>query len=268
MSHPIVERLASADPAERRAACRAAVDDPSATLLVDALVERLADSDRGVGRAASDALARLARDVPEVVGRVRAALRSDDPALRWQAARTSARIEPPGPRLVPAAVEALGAADGGVRWEAARLLVDTGRVAGEVLPLLLGLVGGAHATSVRRMAAYCVRELAPERPEAADTLLEASRDPDLPVRRAALTALAALRDPPGAVFERLLEAAEDRSDGGSRPLALLGLAALAQRDPTSLPPAAIAVLQRVAAGEPNGELRASASRALRAIAEP
>jgi len=54
-------------------------------------------------------------------------------------------------------------------------------------------------------------------------LLVASRDADLGVRRAALTALAALEEPPAAVRERLLETAAADPDAASRRLAELAL---------------------------------------------
>ena len=61
MSHPIAAALASADPNERRAACAAAVEDPSAVLLADALAARLGDPVKAVVRAASDALVAIGR---------------------------------------------------------------------------------------------------------------------------------------------------------------------------------------------------------------
>ena len=51
MTHPIATALASPDPNERRAACAAAVDDPSAVLLADALAALLGDPVKAVVRA-------------------------------------------------------------------------------------------------------------------------------------------------------------------------------------------------------------------------
>ena len=78
-------------------------------------------------------------------------------------------------------VEALHNTDGDVRWAAARVIVETGRSHAEVLPLLVGLVRGGESPVLRRMATFALRELAPDRPEAAQVLLEASRDADLHV---------------------------------------------------------------------------------------
>jgi len=74
-----------------------------------------------------------------------------------------------------------------------------------VLGVLLGLTRTAEQPSVRRMASFALRELAPDRPEAARALLAATRDDDEAVRRAAVTALAGLLDPPAEVAERLDE---------------------------------------------------------------
>jgi hypothetical protein len=76
------------------------------------------------------------------------------------------------------------------------------------------------------MAVSCLRELAPEHPEAAAALLEAAADPDATLRRAAFTALPSLAscwaDEPddGGDFEtRCREAARSDPDAGVRTLA-------------------------------------------------
>jgi HEAT repeat protein len=258
MSHPLVERLHSAQPEERVSACREAVEDPSAIVLIDALGEALGDPVKAVALAASDALARLARAIDGVEAVVHRALRSDDASRRWHAVLTSARIEPPSPRLLPPIVEALASREGDVRWMAARLLVDAGRVNPEVLPLAIGLVTGGEAAEVRCMAMHCVRELGPERPESERALLDGSRDPDRCVRRAALTALAGLTDPSQRVFDRLAEVIADPGDATNRKLAVYSLDALAREHAGKLTQAAIAALRQIAAADPDLDLRSRA----------
>lgn len=141
---------------------------------------------------------------------------------RIEAAFALARLAPPGPELLPALVDALAHPEGDVRWTAARILVDLGRVHGEVLRVLLGLLASAERAPVRRMAAHCLRELAPDRPEAAHALVAATRDPDPAVRRGALVALAGVVDPPAEARTRLLACLEEAGDPQ-----LVGLAALA-----------------------------------------
>ncbi len=219
MTHPLLERLASSSAPQREQACRDAPADPSAILLIDALCDALGDPDPGVARAASDSLAEIGRNSRDVDEVLRRALHDDLPRRRWGAAFTWARLEPPSARLLPALVEALDAHEGSVRWTAARLLVESGRADGQVLPLLLGLVRTHDRPRVRRMASHCLRELAPERPEAATALLASSRDPDFRVRRASLTALAGLFGPPPAVEARLREAVESDPDAANRQVA-------------------------------------------------
>jgi len=268
VSHPIVERLRSTEPDERISACREAVEDPSATLLIDALGEALGDTDKAVALAASEALVQLARTIDEVKPVVRRALRSDAASQRWHAALTSARIEPPTPRLLPPIVEALASRDGDVRWMAARLLVDTGHVNPEVLPLVIGLVTGGASPDVRRMAAHCVRELGPERPESTRALLEGTRDPDRSVRHAALTALAGLTDPSREVFDRLMEIIIDPSDATSRKMAAYSLGVLARECSGALPSASIAALGQIAKADPDLDLRSVAARTWERLQNP
>lgn len=266
MSHPILAQLASADPAARRAACVAAATDPAATLLTGALCAALGDPVKAVARAASDALVAIGRARGDVDPGLREALHGKDPARRFGAAFTLARISPPGPRLLPALVEALGSPDGDVRWAATRLLVETGRVHGEVFALLAGLARTGESPSVRRMATFALRELAPDRAEAADVLLEAATDRDLHVRRAALTAMASLWSPPPRIALQLLHVLAHDADAASRRLAAHALGELGAADARSLPPEARAGLEAALAGNADADLRRAAERALARLA--
>ena len=262
MSHPLAERMRHGDPAARRAACLAAANDPAAVLLAEALGHALGDPVNAVARAASDALVEIGRRERHVDSVLRDALRSDSLRRRFGAAYTSARLQPPTPSLLPALLEALGGADGDRRWAAARMLVDLGRLHGEVLGVLVGLLKGGEDATVRRMAAFCLRELAPDRPEAASVLVAATYDPDFHVRRAGLTALAALLDPPPQVWDRLLEALHKGEDPAARRIAAVALGELGAGNRGSLPQAARDALQALAAHAPEADLRRAAQRAL------
>jgi HEAT repeat protein len=262
LSHPLLARLASPDPAVRRRACAEAPDDPAATLLAPALAGALGDPDKGVARAASDALVAIERSAGGTADALRKALHADAPTARFGAAFTLARLEPPAPRLLPALVEALASPDGDVRWAAARLLVEMGRLHGEVLPVLVGLARAEARAEVRRMAAFALRSLAPDRPEAARALLDATRDGDVQVRRAAFTALAALLDPPAEVAARLVEALRGDPDPPTRRLAALALGELGAASPDALPAEARDALARARAEAPDADLRRAAERSL------
>ena len=104
-------RCASATPEQRRAACVAAADDPSAVLLVDRAGGRARRSRCGARSARRNARARA--DRPRAPGSARRAARGaarDDPRRRIEAALTWARLEPPPSRAVArAGVGARGA---------------------------------------------------------------------------------------------------------------------------------------------------------------
>lgn len=229
MSHPLVERLRAADPELRRSACDDAARDPSAVLLVDALCEALADPERRVARAASDALAAIGAGDAAVAQRLNAALRQPGRDRRWWAAFTLARLGPPPVKLLPVLLDALEHEAGDIRWSAAKLLVELGRLEGEVLPVLLHFAAGSERPALRRMAIFCLRELAPDRDETARALLLASRDRDPEIRRAALGALAALLDPGPPVWQRLREVADGDADPAARRIASTAIAALEGR---------------------------------------
>ena len=233
VSHPILSRLAS----DERRGASARLPRGRGRSFGGAARAR---ARRGAGRRVER---RRARGLPEpwprsdashaAVGEaLREALRAQDPRRRIQAAFTLARLEPPEPRSLPALVAALDSEDGDVRWTATRILVEMGRLHGEVLRVLLNLASDG-SPRVRRMALCGLRELAPGEPEVARTLLAASRDADLGVRRAALTALAALEEPPPAVRERLVETAASDPDAASRRLAEVALDLLGSARPVA-----------------------------------
>lgn len=251
MSRGLLERLESNDPAERRGACLAAPTEPGHTEILDALSATLGDPVKVVGRAASDALVRIAAEAgqePEARGQVEEALhralQSRNPARRWRAAFTVARIEAPSPRLLPALVDGLASTDSDVRWASAKVIVETGRHHAEVLPVLVGLVRSGESPTLRRMATFALRELAPDRREAASVLLDATRDDDLQVRRAALTAMASLQEPPREVTTALLDTLRTDDDGPARRLAALALGEIGAHHPTTVPDDTRSTLER------------------------
>lgn len=224
MSEPLKTRLQSSDPLVRAAACRAVPSDPSGALYLEMVCEALGDADPRVARAASRALVESNRSGEGVPPLVRGALRRPrGSAGRAVAALTLAQIAPPSPELLPALVEGLTHPEGALRWEAARALVDVGRLYGETVTLVVGLVAGGENPLLRRMAMHCLRELAPDLPEATEALLAASKDSDPALMRAALTAMAGLFRPPAAVVARL-EQALSGSDAASRQIAERALA--------------------------------------------
>ena len=263
MSHPLVERLRSRDPAERRDACLDAAEDPAAVLLVEALVAALGDPVRAVWRAAADALASIGRRDAGVLAALRGALASGEPRTRRVAALVGARLAPREMRLLPPLVEALGSQDGYLRWGAARALVELSRAQGEVHPLLLHVAHSDPDAVSRRMAAFCLRDVEPADPRTAAALLAASRDAVVAVRRAALSALASLLEPPRDVEERLREALGSDADGACRRIAAAVLGGLGASDPAFVGRETRAALALARDASPDPDLRRAAERALR-----
>jgi hypothetical protein len=238
--------------------------DPAAVLFTDALVGALGDPVRAVAQAASDALAELSRshDVGEALRR---ALHADEPRQKLWAALSLARLGPPELRWLPALASGLDLDDGKLRWRAARLLVETGRLHGEVLPVLLGVAAGDRPTA-RRMAYFCLRELGPDDARVAAALLAGTRDPDVEARRAAHAGLAALIEAPEAVIEHLWRSLDDAgADGACRRIATVALAELGGRRPGGLPAPALAALRRAREQPADPDLRRGAERALRRL---
>lgn len=242
----LLDDLSSRDPRKRADACRRAASDPAGALLAEKLVEALGDAERRVVRAASEALVALERNGAKLEPLLKRALRGAAP-LRVGAALVLARLGPPDIALLPPLVEALASPAREVRWAAARAVVGLGRVHGEVLALLLGLVAHDERAGVRRMAALALGELAPGRPESVVTLIGATRDGDPGVRGAAVSALGGLCEAPREVAVRLCEVVGHDRDVSVR---RLGCAALAQVG-DALPGPAEAALRR--ALEPTSE---------------
>jgi HEAT repeat protein len=112
------------------------------------------------------------------------------------------------------------------------------------------------------MATFALRELAPDRPEAAEVLLAAARDPDLHVRRAATTAMASLHDPPASVGRHLLAALRSDPDAATRRLAALALGELGAASPAAVPADTAAELDAAARRDEDEDLRRAVARAL------
>jgi HEAT repeat protein len=191
LSQALLDRLRDASPAVRVQACGEAAEDPSAVLWCDAVGELLADPDREVRRAAARALVTLSAQHPEADTLIRRKLRSPDRLAREGALEAARRLGPPEPGWLPVIVEAMASRHGDLRWTAAHLLVELGRSHGEVAAVPAGLATQHEDPAVRRMAIFCVLELAPEDPSTRAVLEDCARDPDREVRHAALLASSA-----------------------------------------------------------------------------
>ena len=187
----LAERLGSPALDERRVAiaeiaARTSVD-PSE---LNALVACLGHTTKAIQRPAADAFRALAECGIAVEPLLTAALDAADPRLRFGAAYALARLAAPSPVTLPALLAALAIDDGDVRWAAADLICRTEpRTA--VVEGLLPLVATGNPPQ-RKMALYCLRDLATHGSEVDRAALDALDDTDGGVRLAAMSALSRL----------------------------------------------------------------------------
>lgn len=229
----------------------------------DDLAGRLGSRDREVQRRACDQALERLRGEPDLRLELLHVLRKGNAHARFGAAFVLFSAEGPALRLLPALLDALELEDGDLRWSAAHMLAVVGRAKGEVLPLVLHEAARSPSPTRRRMALYVLRELAPEREETARVLLDALGDRDADVRRAALTSLAKLQEPPPACLERALELLADPADPRQRRIAAVVLPELARRTPAAAASARTS-LERAAA-DPDPSLARAAAHALRRL---
>jgi HEAT repeat protein len=221
------------------------------------LFEALGAPTKAVQRGAAEALAALGRAGEAAVEQVLArALHDGDGRRRWGAAYAWSRLGCIPPACLPVLLDALGASDGDLRWASAAILRELGD-GDEVVAALRGLLGSVNPLQ-RKMALYCLRDLAPRDAGLEAHLLGALDDVEPAVRLAAMAALAHLaidRDGAG----RALVARLDDADPGVRRAAAAALGRLGLATP------AVTAALRRALGAGDAGLARAASRALAAL---
>jgi HEAT repeat protein len=231
--------------------------------VVRALMRCLGAENKAVRRHAAEAAAITAPHNLAIASTLQALLASVAPRERFGAAYALGLVggDAFDLRATDALYEALGDPDGDVRWAAHDLIMRLGaEYPGEVRTGLLAL---AHrgAPDARKMALYCLRDLAPDGEEVLHAATLASAADDTHVRLASLAILARLpayRPQASAIAARILEA--DPNPGVRRAAAAaLGLIADAS-------PQVLAALQRAADGELDSGLARAARAALKRLA--
>ena len=240
------ERL---DEITRLGACGTAIGAAELTWLFDSLglpVKRLQ-------RRAAEALAAL--DSAGVVIRpsLEARLEGGSFSGRWGAAYALARAGDPPEAVLPVLLEAMAATDGDLRWAAARIAVD--QVRSPALPSALLAAAADDRPELRKMAVYCLRDLAMRSPECEARFRTALRDEAAGVRLAGMSALARLGIDPATTAAALLPLLHDAEPGVQRAAAAT-IGRLGCRTPE-----VAAALER-AAGAEDGFLARAAARAL------
>jgi HEAT repeat protein len=226
-----------------------------------ALFERLGSSDRPTQRDACDeALGLLERDAA-LLDRFNELLRHGNPRARFSAAYVLFHARTPSLRILPALLDALDLEDGDVRWAATHMLTVLGRLQPEVLPVLLHEALHADSSRRRRMGIYALRELAPERPEALEAVLQALDAEDPELRRAALSSLAKLREPTRDALDRVLRVLTRDADPRMRRIAAVLVPDLLRHHPDAGPEGRAALEAAAGASDPALARTAAASLA-------
>jgi HEAT repeat protein len=168
-----------------------------------------------VQRGAATQLVRFAPAQPEIVSALVEKLTDADPRLCWTAAFTLSHLNLPEPLPLPVLVENLGHEESDLRWAAATALLRLAEQHARVPLELLRLARTGNAVQ-RRMALYCLRDLAQISADARAVYLASLSDPDAMVRLSGLSCLGKLRLASAEVRMRLLELLENDPGMGVR----------------------------------------------------
>ena len=220
----------------------------------------IGDIHKAVQRRAIDTLATIAQSGDaRVVAMLRDRLTSDDRRLRWSAAYALAQIGASAfaMDIGDALCEALSDDDGDIRWAATDLIVRLGREnPAEIRERLLALA--AHDNrNARKMALYCIRDLAIDDPQLLTVVERSARDSDVHVRLAALNVLARLSNSSDTAARIILDRLETDSDPGVR-----RAAAAALGNVQIATPRVVAALKNAAADSADQSLARAAQSAL------
>jgi hypothetical protein len=223
---------------------------------VDLLFDALGAARKPLQRRAGEVLATLAATAPALVARLEATLGDASLRRRWGAAWTLGRLGRPPAACLPVLEEAMADADGDLRWAAASLVVAMRGTPG--LEQRLQALATQGNAPQRKMALYCLRDLAV--PSAALDALAAGAlaDPEGTVRLAAMALAARLPADRPAVAERIAACLDDAEPGVCRAAAAV-LGRFGERTPS-----VVTALTR-AAGSDDAMLARAAAAALAAL---
>ncbi|MCS6925795.1 MAG: HEAT repeat domain-containing protein, partial [Candidatus Binatia bacterium] len=235
LSDDVAARLAALEALERHDAQHPLPPDVSRGLLAC-----LGHTRKAVQREAAAQLVRFARTQPTLVHALRQKLSDPDARVRWTAAFTLSHLDLPEPSPLPVLIENLGHAESDLRWAAATAVVRLAAQHPSVIAAMRDLARDGNAVQ-RRMALYCLRDLAQTDSAACALYLACLDDPDPMVRLGSLSCLAKLKVAGPEVQEKLLRVLTTDPDSGVRRATAATLGQL--RNPA---PAVIAALRTAA----------------------
>jgi len=258
----VAAELASNDPSRQLAAIDSILSAPGIKLggaALEALIACIGSERKSIQRRAIDALAALAGGDSRVITSLKRTMSADNRRARWGAAYALAQIGDDSLAIdaADALCEALGDDDGDIRWAASVLMARLGRrYPDEIRARMLSIAASGNANA-RKMALYCIRDLAFAGADLVAVLENAVRDENVHIRLAALSVLAKLDDPSGRSAAITLGCLESDSDAGVRRAAAIAMGQV--RGSTSR---AVPALKIAAASETDPALARAARSAL------
>lgn len=174
-------------------------DDEIARLIAD-----LDHTDKPRIRAAVDALVPLAAQSAEIRALLDQRLHQPGHKTYWPAAYVLGQLSQPSRAAIQILLDALDHPAPDIRWAIALLIVRIAKGDGDLTKLLIDLCAGGTANQ-RRMAIYCLRDLALRDSASVSSFFAALEDSDPTVRVAAVIALKARSDVDAQGKDRLCE---------------------------------------------------------------
>ena len=174
-------------------------DDEIARLIAD-----LDHTDKPTIRAAVDALVPLAAQSAEIRFLLDQRLNQPGHKTHWAAAYVLGRLPQPSRAAIQILLEALDHPAPDIRWAIALLIVRIAKGDGDLTKLLIDLCAAGTANQ-KRMAIYCLRDLALTDSASMSSFFAALEDSDPTVRVAAVIALKARSDVDARGKDRLCE---------------------------------------------------------------
>jgi HEAT repeat protein len=152
------------------------------------LIADLDHPDKPTIRTAVDALISLATESPAFQQILHQRLAESGHRNYWSAAYVLGHLPHPSALVIQNLIEALDHREADIRWAIALLLVRIAKTDGELINRLIDLCGAGTANQ-KRMALYCIRDLALSDSMSLAALLEALHDADPTVRVSAAICL-------------------------------------------------------------------------------
>lgn len=222
------------------------------------LIAALDHPDKPTIRAAVDKLIALAASSEETRQALDRRIAEADHRNYWPVAYVLGHQPFPSALVIRTLLDALDHREPDIRWANGLLLVRIAREQSAVMPLLIELSGSGSANQ-KRMALYCLRDLALDDAFSRGAMLQALADPEPTVRVAAVTSLKVRTDVDAAVRQKLLTVYLQDSDDRVRNVVAVTLASL------GTPAEEFTRALNEASVSGNGQIKKSADAALKIL---